>query len=535
LAASIDRRAAAVAGAAFAATLAWRLLTFTGFTNDHYAHLALAQQMLLGDRPVRDFSDPGWPLTYAISAAAWRIAGNAMWVEWLVTAVAFAFGAAFTVVAAQRLSGSTAIALLVAACEIVLTPRSYAYPKILPYAAFAWIVAAVGAPSTRRLVLLGLLIAIAFLLRHDHGVWIGTGTAAYLALAGRGDSARALMRRAAVVAGTTTAVLLPWLLFVAANGGIVPYFAGALEFARAEANASTLDAWPRFGAGANADAWLFWLFWSLPAAATVLILYRRRHSEERWPGELAAVGALVVLAVGVNAGFLRDLLRVRFADAVVPAALLGAWLLGAAFTTPWRRRAGQRAAQIAAVFVFAITVAAVDSATDLRDHLERTNVSTGLTGIYRRSVEVAGILRMPHRQTRVAPSRVSTTLMPFFDYLDRCTSAADRLIVTGENPDIVVLAGRGFAGDGVVFGAWYSSAANQDRTLLRLRDRPALFVILLDEPSFRQRFPVIAQYVEEEYYPFATLETPGIQVPILVDERRAPSGRDAATGWRCYR
>jgi hypothetical protein len=41
--------------------------------------------------------------------------------------------------------------------------------------------------------------------------------------------------------------------------------------------------------------------------------------------------------------------------------------------------------------------------------------------------------------------------------------------------------------------------------------------------------------VEEEYYPFATLETPGIQVPILVDERRAPSGRDAATGWRCYR
>src|SRR5688572_27814456 len=45
------------AAGACAATLAWRFLTFTGFTNDHYAHLALAQQWLLGDRPVRDFTD----------------------------------------------------------------------------------------------------------------------------------------------------------------------------------------------------------------------------------------------------------------------------------------------------------------------------------------------------------------------------------------------------------------------------------------------------------------------------------------------
>ena len=35
----------------FVATVVWRFLTFTGFTNDHYAHLALAQQMLLGEPP----------------------------------------------------------------------------------------------------------------------------------------------------------------------------------------------------------------------------------------------------------------------------------------------------------------------------------------------------------------------------------------------------------------------------------------------------------------------------------------------------
>ena len=55
----------------FVATFVWRFLTFTGFSNDHYAHLALAQQMLLGEHPIRDFSDPGWPLTYVVSALGW--------------------------------------------------------------------------------------------------------------------------------------------------------------------------------------------------------------------------------------------------------------------------------------------------------------------------------------------------------------------------------------------------------------------------------------------------------------------------------
>lgn len=530
----MDRRLVAAA-ATGAAALAWRLLTFTGFTNDHYAHLALAQQVLLGDRPVRDFADPGWPLTYAISTAAWLAWGQAMWVEWLVTAAAFALGAAFTVAAAQRLSSSVTIAVLAGVCEILMSPRTYAYPKILPYAAFAWIIAAGMAPSTRRLALLGILIVIAFLLRHDHGVWIGLATATYVALASRDDGTRALMRRAAVVAGTAAGALLPWLVFVAANGGVIPYFATALEFARAEANASTLKAWPWFGAGTNADAWLFWLFWSLPLAGGAVVVRRWRRREERWPGELAVAGAIVVLAVSVNAGFLRDVLRTRFADAVVPAVLLSAWLLGAAFTAPWRRVGAQRLTQIAAALVVAVSAVAAGTATELGDRLERTNITAGLTGMYRRGVEIANILRLPHRQTQMLPSRVSAALMPFFGYLDRCTSEADRLIVTGENPDVVVLAGRGFASDGVVLGAWYSSVANQGRTLERLRSQPALFVLLLDEQGFRQRFPLIAQYVDEEYRPFATMTEPGIEVPILVHGRRAASRMDAATGWPCFR
>ena len=100
------RPALAAAAALFVAALAWRFVTFTGFSDDHYAHLALAQQWLLGDRPVRDFSDPGWPLTYTLSAIAWRLAGDTLAVEWTLIAAGFAAAAACTVMAAQRLSGS---------------------------------------------------------------------------------------------------------------------------------------------------------------------------------------------------------------------------------------------------------------------------------------------------------------------------------------------------------------------------------------------------------------------------------------------
>ena len=543
----MNRRLVAAVGM-LVGTLVWRLLTFTGFTNDHYAHLALAQQMLLGDRPIRDFTDPGWPLTYMISAAAWRLAGSAMWVEWTITAGAFACAAAFTVAAAQRLSGSVAIAVLVTAIQVLISPRTYAYPKLLPYAAFACLIVQSGALSRRRLALLGLLIGAAFLLRHDHGLWIGLATLAYLALSTPSLRDRALATRISIVAATTALLLLPWLLFVAANGGLVSYFATAIEYARAEANFSMLRSLPWFRmpsddsaiaalvSGPNADAWLFWLFWALPVAGAAIVARRWRRRAERWPGELAAVGALCVLAATVNAGFLRDILRTRFGDATAPAALLGAWLLGVAWTGPWRLRAAQRIVQLTAALGIVVSFIAVGHVADLGDRFERTNIGAGPTGVAERFLQHVRLLQLPHRQELMPPSRTSAVLMPFFAYLDRCTIATDRLIVTGEFPDVVVLSGRGFASDGVVFGAWYSSTANQPRTLERLRGHPALFVVAADDPArFHRWFPLVARFVDEEYAPFAALGGEGVHVPVLVDRRRRPARVDAETGWPCYR
>lgn len=631
--------AAAAAVALFATTLAWRFLTFTGFSNDHYAHFALAQQVMLGERPIRDFTDPGWPLAYLLSAATWWLAGDAMWVEWMLVAVALGLGAALTVLTAHRLSGSLWIAAVVTLLELVAYPRTYSYPKILAYALGAWAMVAMAAqPSRRRIVVMASVIAMAFLLRHDHGLYVGVSAAVCVACASRADGWTTAARRMASLTAVTALWLLPWMLFVAANGGLVAYFDRAVEYAQAEANASNLRSWPRMvfvpgrpvlglerpdrplaqvewkanltddersllerrysidfvrksddarwyyvrdpsednldalshepqvagtsGLGrvhrplwrelvaslsplrvapalhraANADAWLFWLFWGLPVACAAVVLWRIAHGHERWPGELAVVAGLCAMAAIVNAGFLRDILRTRLADATVPAALLGAWAIGVCWREPWRQSAWQIAARLLTVAAFIASCAAIAQIGEWPERIEITGVDDGVDGVRTRARAVSSLLRLPHRQDAAPPSRIAAALMPFFSYLDRCTSESERLIVTGEAPDIPVLAGRRFASDGVVLGAWYSSVRHQDLTAKKLRSRPPLFVVYVDGTSFRARFPLVEAFVKDEYAPMADIPVDGAgSVAILTHRARVPASTDRETAWPCFR
>ena len=149
-----------------------------------------------------------------------------------------------------------------------------------------------------------------------------------------------------MLTAATAVFLLPWFLFVSLNGGIVPYLQFGMEVSRAEAVATMLGYWPqlRFAgltSEANAEAWLFWLFWTLPMLCAAVLRVRLGRGGERWPGEAAIVGALIVLTLMVNAGFLRDTLRARLADAIVPVALLAAWALALVWHERWRRQTVQ--------------------------------------------------------------------------------------------------------------------------------------------------------------------------------------------------
>ena len=543
------------AAAAFMAvvTLTWRFLTFTGFSNDHYVHVALAQQLLLGERPVRDFLDPGMPLMYVVSASAQLLGGGYLGTEFAVVAVGLALAAAFTVVTAHRLAASLGIAVLITLIEVLAYPRTYSYPKLLAYAVAARAMLAVAErPTRRRIVLLAAVIVLAFLFRHDHGVYIGVASAVCVALATRAQGWQSAARHVATLSAATAVLMFPWLVFIALNGGIVPYFRGGIDVSRAEAVATTLHYWPwlQFVPGkellsqaldnpANAEAWLFWMFWTLPLLCGAILHLRTLRGRERWPGEGAIVGALVVLAVLVNAALLRDTLRARLADAVVPVALLGAWALGLAWGERWRGRTMQGLVRIAMLVLVIVSVAAFGQVAGLREQFERSSIGEGIRGVWERAAQASALLAMPHRQDVAPASRYAKALIPFFAYLDRCTWPADRIVVTSLMPEVLVMAGRGFGGGTVALVGSYLFQTGEARTIERLQAESVPFALTIDNyEAFRRQFGRIAAYLIRDYEPMVDIPVEGLGPPgvrVLVRRDRPSARTDPETGWRCFR
>ena len=150
-----------------------------------------------------------------------------------------------------------------------------------------------------------------------------------------------------------------------------------------------------------------------------------------------------------------------------------------------------------------------------------------MSGVRVRAAEVSALLR--GLTPRGQPEPLLHSPAAVFCLPGSVLVPSDRLIVTGEFPDILVLAGRRFAGDGVVFGAWYSSSTRQDRTLERLRKDPALFALHMgDYATFRQRFSLIDRYLNQEYVPMADIPVvEGGVIRILVLRSRPTTSVDS--------
>ena len=536
------RSTLAVASAAVSAGLVaivWRFLTFSGFNNDHYVHLARAQQILLGEWPVRDFVDAGMPLMYVVHAAARAVLGPALGVEWAVVAAAFAVGAACTLVAANRLSGSLVVAVLAAAFEVAIYPRTFGYPKVLLYAAAALVIMSVARRFTpRTLLAAALMTVVAFLFRHDHGMFIGTASLTATIVGSRHEGWRTASRRSAALLAAVVLLLLPWLLFVQVHQGLVAYIASGISASEGEAVGNALREIPRFrfeelGGGRNALTWLFYVFHALPLVC-VGVLIRRRSEAEAWPGETTVVAALAALAIPVNVTFMRGNLDGRVPDAIVPAALLGSWLLGLVL----RRVARRIPAMIAAAAVVTITAWAIVRVGDVKDNLEKTELLRGPSIVRLRAEDLWDRFhrRVPERDH--VPSRYALALLPFMDYVNRCTAAQDRLLVTGLFPEINVIADRGFAGGHGSFRPYfYTSAADQAQTVARLQNQSVPFVVSTRRwyPELKAQMGTLFAYLEQRFEPFVHVPVPETDgVDLLIERGRGATRVDAATGWPCF-
>ncbi len=532
----------------FALAIAWRFVTFTGFSNDHYVHLARAHQMLLGAWPIRDFVDPGMPLMYIVSVVATVLGGEALRSELLVVSVGLAIGATCLAAGASMLARSSAIGAAVAVLAILSTPRSYSYPKILLYGVGGCALLAVAAsPTRRRILLLAAVVIVAFLFRHDHGLYLGAAGGVAVLLTSVGDGWAATRDRVMTLVVPVVLVLTPWALYVQWNEGLAAYLSSAIEFSRREAEVTVLRSVPRFAwtpgvavlNAQNAEAWLYFACYLLPLMALLLAWRRRVARREAWRGESAAVTAMSLLAIVVALGFLRDPLKGRIADAIVPVGFVGAWLLGAAWGGSLRRPARAVAATAMAIVVFSVTAAAIWEVGDDAERLRRIRIFDRPAAFFSFLATQWHEVGLTHAESRFTPSRVSAGLLPFFRYLDRCTGTGDRLFVTGQFPDVFVLAGRGFAGGHVAFmQGFYTSTLEQSRTLARMRQEsvPFALVVLDNYPEFAREFPLLSAHLSSRYDRLTDIAIPEMQgVRVLVEHERRASRVDDETGWPCFR
>lgn len=198
--------------------------SLAGFENDQFVHLSQAQQVLFGEQPTRDFVELGMPLTVGLSAAAQAWGGRTLLSELSLTTGILALCTVLLFLFALRLSRSYGCALVVALLQVAMAPRFYNHPKLLAYAlAMPALWFYVDRPGRRRAWVLGVVGAIAFLLRHDHGAYVALGALVAIVVSHRLDVRRCL-DDGLVAAAAALVCCLPYLVLLQSGRGVATHF-----------------------------------------------------------------------------------------------------------------------------------------------------------------------------------------------------------------------------------------------------------------------------------------------------------------------
>ena len=509
----------------FSVTALFRFSATHAMSNDHFVHLAGAQQMLFGDLPTRDFVDPGHPLQFIVSAAAQALIGRTLFAEAIVVAVMFGLAAALTAAVVWELTASMALAALAALAEVVAFPRSYSYPKLFAYGLTFWLAARyVRQPTTARLVWLAAGVAIAFYLRHDHGLFLGIGAALTVLLA---DELRQTIPRVAMLVAAISVMVAPYLVYVQAVLGLDMYFGTQMIYAR-DMSQREAHAWPNPLIWPNRpEAIVFYTYYLLPVVVALTLLLARRTSHRR---VVALVLPIAVVGLLTTFGFVRGLpLTPRLPDPIVPAVVLGAWLAHRA----QEGRYGRDLTALA-VILFVVSTYCLGRVSDFPAQLESAGLRASLFNLPAHLVERTAQLRERFSEAQM-PSSTISQLRPFFDYLDRCTTTDDRLYLHGYIPEVAYYARRPFAGGAYVLP--YSSSDASKRLLVeRLRRERVSFVLVAsDYGDVGEWSPFVAEYLKPRFVPLTdVLVRDDLTIHIFVAAQHRSALPDPKTGWPCF-
>jgi hypothetical protein len=479
-----------------------RVLASADLTNDHFMHLAWAQQILFGELPGRDFVDPGMPLAYVLSAGVqWLHPGPVS--EMYFSALMLGVAAGVTCVVVQKLTRSWLIGVGASLIEIAFQPRFYSYPKILvPAVTVLLLMRYLDRRSTSRLVWLGAWTSAAILLRHDYAIYVCTGVAGAL-LVMHWREWRTLLRAGSTYAAAVTATLLPYLAYVQWSEGLVEHLRRGIEFGKADEHQRvfTLPGFTTLSGGwdrAHAVSFLFYAAHALVIVIIALMIANRRQPRER----LAATAGIVGMLAAYLAVILRYPVDQRLPDMASVLALGGAAAAGALAdvirrtfrTRPWI--SGTLAAT--ALVVLVASVSSVWILGQTAEMINKTGVSAGMRG-----------LRETFQQRRAAdavwpwagawPNDFPDAVL----YLNDCTTRNDALLLTWRAPEYNFFARRKFAAGHAEFLAprAFTSPADQAQMLAWLAPErvPVVLINQAEAEEFSRTYPAIQSWLDEHY------------------------------------
>ena len=524
----------------------FRLVTLRDLTNDHYMHLAWAQQVLFGELPGRDFVDPGMPLMYTLSALVQQV-WPGPFSEGVLTCALLGVAASATFLVVMEVTGSIAFGVAATLFEIALEPRLYSYPKILvPAVALLVIQLYVRQPSRIRLVLLAAWTGIAVLFRHDLGVYAAVGVGAALLVAHSTNWHRAL-RALGEYAVALVALMSPYVLFVQWSGGLGEHLHEAIEFAKGEAHQRFIlpPAFPFWSDGVSAswsrmDAAVFLFYGAHALALLCLVLLGRSkaHPSPRTPVAAAGLAMLVMYLLIV----LRHPIDSRIQDVAALLAINGAWALaeswhrarvgvgnGATHTPVWR--AVPLSVAIGLVAGGLVNTWILDN---VPNRLKETRVVDGF-GTMKRTIEVVKQTGTEWPWERFWPAG---ELPPAVRYLDRCTTRRDAVLTTWAAPEYYFFARRRFGAGHALFlpPDAFTTAHDQARMLERIRtDR--IPVVLINESrnaEFAKAYPDVERYLRDAYVPVGEFDIrDGSRIAVAVSRNFKGLGTYDPEGWPC--
>ncbi len=468
------------------------------FSNDHFDHLSKAVQVLHGEYPVRDFLDPGRPLTIALSAVTLAMAGGTLFGEAVLTMGAIATGITLVFWLTHQVTRSIPVAGWAAACTLAIEPRLYGYPKVLVCVVAVWLAFRyVDRPGRAPAAALGAWGGVGFLFRHDLGVYLALFAALTLLLVRGWRDVRGFVRDAATAGGVAVVLVTPYVWYLLAHDA---FAAGATEGGAAFLRAMRLT-WRPFQLGPgpdggpwmrhNAEVWLYDLFLVVPVLTLALVARARA----RLTPELRKVGALAVLCLTLLLFLIRGNLDSRLPDVAAPSFVLVGWLL-TVLSGPageWRVTARRGVALVLAV----VTWLGVVQLSDWNPVRRLASAVIRLPGSV--TEPAAGLLGDP---LQFWEREETTHVRGLARWMRECTAPDDRLLIFGYHPDAHFFSGRLFAGGvPMLYAGYHSSAADQRFIVARLRRERVPFVVV-DADKTRalvESYRIVGDYVLDHY------------------------------------